>query len=227
MGSEKFDKATAADKYTVTNVANRYSPNRYRNYHHPVPVDSNHKHISDWITLEAGQFYPVESTHMEWTGSHDHHTVSVEFEKKGDFKHHHKSKEVQLLEIDTGMDYETFNITSVSPMGGKFQIMFVNPKYDKDVKGSLRTITSREVKDNDSATNIRWAVQDFYGRWDTWGTWVDVKKYETNDKFETVDSDSTQIVYTVKVMRAIDQKGFTSATILKAKTTTSTITISE
>ena len=39
--------------------------------------------------------------HLEYTGSHDHHTVSVEFEKTGDFKHHHKSKEVQLLEIDS------------------------------------------------------------------------------------------------------------------------------
>ena len=97
------------------------------------------------------------------------------------------------------MVHETFNITSKNAMGGKFQIMFVNPKYSKDVKDSKRTITSREVKDNDSAWSIRQAVQDFYGRWDTWGTNVEVTMYETNDKFETVESGSTQIVYAVKV----------------------------
>ena len=163
--------------------------------------------------------------HLEYTGG-DHASVGVEFEKTGDFKHNQKSKEVQVLEIDTGMDHETFNITVKKAMGGKFQMMFVNPKYNKDVKNSKRTVTSREVKDNDSAHNIRRALCDFYCSNQIWGSNVEVKKYETNDKFETVESGSTQIVYTVKVLKAIDGDGFTSATVLKKKGTTSDIAMS-
>ena len=134
---------------------------------------------------------------------------------------------MQVLEIDTAMDFETFNITVKKAMGGKFKMMFINPKYDKDVKNSARTVTTREVKDNDSANNIRRALCDFYCKGDIWGSNLEVKKYETNDKFETVDSDSTQIVYAVRVMRAIDGDGFTSATVLKNKGTTSEITLSD
>ena len=105
-------------------------------------------------------------------------------------------------------------------------MMFVNPKYNKDVKNSKRTVTTREVKDNDSASNIRRALCDFYCSHQIWGSNVEVKKYETNDKFETVEKDSTQIVYAVRIKKAIDGNGFTSATIVKNKATTSTITIS-
>ena len=119
VGTEKFQKATAADKYTVTNIAYNYAYKRYRTYHHPVPNTQSSKWISDWVTLEKGQYYPVEGTHMEYTGDRDHHTVSVEFEKTGTFKHHHKSKEVQLVDINSGMDFETFNITVKNAMGGK------------------------------------------------------------------------------------------------------------
>lgn len=95
----KWDKATATDKYTLSNVAYRYSWKGYREYHEPVPKDSSHKWISDWITLEKDQFYKVDSTHMEWSGSHDHATISVEFEKadpklNATTYHHHTSKEV-------------------------------------------------------------------------------------------------------------------------------------
>jgi len=83
------------------------------------------------------------------------------------------------------------------------------------------------VKDNDAASSIQWAVQDFYGRWDTWGTSVSVTKLETNDKYETVEKDGTQIVYQVSVTKAISDKGFAAATIVKAKGTTSDIKISD
>jgi hypothetical protein len=213
-------------------IANRNSWGGYREYHHPVPsTETAKKWISDWITLEANEFYKVESLHIEYTGSHDHHTVSVEYEKdsiavNATTNHHHASKEVQILEIDSGMDFETFNITVSASMGGKYQIMFVNPRYDSSNKKSPRTVTSREVTDNASASQVRWAIQDFYGSGYTVGSWVDVKKYETNDAFETVESGATKFVYTAKVMRAIDGPGWSSATIIKNKATTSTIAIS-
>ena len=224
MGTTKFAKETAADKYTTATTAGRYSAVGYRQYHHPIPEGSSHKWVSDWITLEKGEYYQVESTHLEYSHS-DHATVSVEFEKTGDFKHHHKSKAVQVLEIDPASDFETFNVTVKGAMGGKFQFMFVNPKYDASNKHSKRTYTSRSVKDNDSANNIRWALRDFYAH--VWGTDVTVKKLSVNDKFETVDKDATQTVYTVKIVRAISGDGFTSATVIKAKGTTSTITIGD
>jgi hypothetical protein len=86
--------------------------------------------------------------------------------------------------------------------------MFVNPVYDASNRWSPKTVQSREIKDNDSTNNIRYACNDFYGHWTIWGSDTAVTKYETNDAFETVDSGATQTVYTVRVKKAINAAGF-------------------
>jgi hypothetical protein len=62
----------------------RWSGHGYRDYHH-VPADEDDearygKYVTDWLALEAGEYYYLEGMALEWTGG-DHHTVSVEFEK--------------------------------------------------------------------------------------------------------------------------------------------------
>jgi len=128
LSSTKWDKAKK-DEYKMDMINYRYGWTSWRHYHHPQTEGSSNKWVSDWITLEKDQYYKIESAHLEWTGRHDHSTVSVEFEKADTKAHHHATKEVQLLEVDSGMDHEKFNITVKNAMGGKFQITFVNPKY--------------------------------------------------------------------------------------------------
>mmetsp|Transcript_466 Transcript_466/g.685 ORF Transcript_466/g.685 Transcript_466/m.685 type:complete len:87 (-) Transcript_466:1180-1440(-) len=86
----------------MTEINRRNSATGWRQYHAPADETSSHKWVSDWITLEAGEFYKVEGFHGEYTNG-DHATVSVEYEKSsisvtvGDktSNHHHASKEVQ------------------------------------------------------------------------------------------------------------------------------------
>jgi len=200
LSSTKWDKSKN-DAYTMDQINIRSSWTNWRQYNHEIVADNiaSNKWISDWITLEANEYYKIEGVHGEHTGSHDHATVSVEYETNdisvtvGDKKsnHHHASKEVQILEVNNKIVYEQFNITVKGSMGGKFQIMFVNPKYDSSNKNSKRTITSREVTDNSNTWGIKYAVQDFYGRGDIWGSAVDVTKLSVNDKFETVEEGAT------------------------------------
>ena len=199
---------------------------RWRDYNLPQVDGHSNKWTSDWITLEKDQFYKVESFHGEYTGE-DHATVSVEFEKTGTgaAKHHHATKEVQVLEVNNEIVYEKFNITVKNAMGGKFQIMFVNPKYDSSDKNSPKTITSRSIKDNDSENNFRYAIRDFYLNWRIWGSDIEVKKYSVNDEMETVTSGATKTVYEARVKKSIKDVGFAQAAIIKAKTTTSDIEI--
>ena len=104
----------------------------WREYHQPQDTTSSNKWQSDWIALEAGEYYQVIGQHGEYTGSHDHATVSVEFEKTGTTGHHHATKETQLLEVVNEIEYERFNITVKNSSGGKFKMVFVNPNYDPE-----------------------------------------------------------------------------------------------
>ena len=75
---------------------------------------------------------------IEYTGA-DHFTVSVEFEKADTHGMHHSAKEVQILDFQNDIQYETFNITIANQHGGDFKIRFVNPRYDESVSGSIRS----------------------------------------------------------------------------------------
>ena len=86
-------------------------------------------------------------------------------------------------------------------------MVFVNPLYNPDDKNSARTITSRECDDNSGNSCIRGALEDFY--WTVWGSGMEVNQYQTNDAYETVESDHTQLVYNCRVKRSISGAGFT------------------
>jgi hypothetical protein len=116
------------------------------------------------------------------------------------------------VQVNNEIEFERFNITVKSAMGGTFQLLFVNPKYDPTNRNSPKTITTRSVKDNDSASAVRRALGDFFWRGDIWGSDIEVTKLNTNDKFETAEGDAiTQIVFQVRVKRSIPSASFTSA----------------
>lgn len=132
-----------------------------------------------------------------------------------------------MLEVKNELVQEQFNCTVKNAMGGSFQFRFMNPKYDPTDKHSVRYVDSRAIKDNDSTNNWRYAIRDFYLNHRIWGSDVTVTKYSVNDKFETVakSADATMTVYNVLVKRSIADVGFTSASIIKPKATTSEIVV--
>jgi hypothetical protein len=54
---------------------------------------SSNKKISDWVSLTAGEYYYIESYHLEGSGG-DHFAAAVEIEKSDAAGHHHAMKEV-------------------------------------------------------------------------------------------------------------------------------------
>ena len=188
ISNEKFDK-TKTDAYTMTRTNIRHWATRWRHYNFPQETGHSNTWTSDWITLEKDAFYKVDGFHGEYSGG-DHSTVSVEFEKTGTTGMHHASKEVQLLEVKNEIVYEQFNITVKNAHGGKYQIMFVNPKYDASDRNSPKTVLTREITDNTDVNSVRRAVRDFYGNWRIWSSDLEVTKHSTDDNFETQTDES-------------------------------------
>ena len=60
LGKTKWSKAKS-DAYTMTETNVRHSASTWRNYNLPQDPNSSHKWQSDWITLEKGEFYKIES----------------------------------------------------------------------------------------------------------------------------------------------------------------------
>jgi len=140
---------------------------------------------------------------------------------------HHATKEVQFLEIKNEVVFEKFNITIKNGNGGNFQVRFVNPLYDSTVTGSVRLWTSGLIKDNE--TN-RWIVRqqlvDYFNT--IWGSNIEVFVRTTDDNFNDVAASvATQRVFQVRVVRNIAQKSYSTASIVLATGTTSTIAIAE
>jgi len=136
MDETKF-AAPSADAVAWTTLANEGSNRGWRNYLLPPTMDptTENTYVSDWISLEAGEYYQLKGEAMHWDGT-DHWTVSVEFEKASTEGHHHSNKAVQRLQIENEIEFEKFNITVKNAHGGKYQMKFVNPLYDPNVRGS-------------------------------------------------------------------------------------------
>ena len=106
---------------TVTEVAARHWAIEWRHYFvTPEAADIN-QYITQWIPMQAGEFYKIEGFMMEWNGN-DHFTVSVEFEQASTAGHHHAVKEIQEMRIDQTNVAEIFDIVVDSPTGGNFKI---------------------------------------------------------------------------------------------------------
>ena len=89
-----------ANRNAPTEILNKNAIGGWRDYLLPPPANSEHKWISDWVSLEKDEYYFIEGFAMETSGN-DHFTTSVEFEKAVASPHHHARKEIQVLTVDT------------------------------------------------------------------------------------------------------------------------------
>lgn len=101
---------------------------------------------------------------------------------------------------------------------------FVNPKYDPADRRSIRIWSSGWISDNDAA---HWVSHKIRGYWNSvWGSYLAVEKFNTDDDFNTVDSDHTQVVYRCTVTRLVTGgPTFSQASVVPKAGTTSTITV--
>ena len=169
--------------------------------------ESISQYQSEWIPMEAGEFYKIEGFQMEY-GTNDHFTVSVEFEQEDTTGHHHANKEVQILSIDPANVAEKFNITVLNPVGGKFTIKFINPLYDPTNKRSVQIWTSDTITDNGSIWHVRSKIVRYFSS--IFGTNISVLRtlYDANDAETTSNNEMVKIVYTVEMLRQINGPTF-------------------
>jgi len=82
--------------------------------------------VSDWIALEEGKYYKMESLHKD-TGGDSHHTVSVEIETADSTGHHAARREQQYLEITNDDVPEKWTIEIQGIDDGMYKLNFVHP----------------------------------------------------------------------------------------------------
>jgi hypothetical protein len=120
----------------------------------------NADRISDWIALEGGRKYYIESAHLNGHGG-DHFSTGVEIEQETlNPSHPRNVKEVQKLSFHTEDTRETHRLTiTYAETGvideGTFRIQFTNPN---DLKRSV----SDELRTNNSARNIRDGIKGYF-----------------------------------------------------------------
>ena len=135
LDQTKFNKTTPVEP-ARSQIAIRHFASYWRDYYMTPDPDSSTQYQSEWIALEEGEFYSIESFAGEYTGT-DHHAVSVEYEQADTAGHHHAGKQIQLLEVNPENTVEKFNITVENANGGSYQIRFLNPLYDSANRRSV------------------------------------------------------------------------------------------
>ena len=217
----KFAKDADATS-TMTEVAYHYGNTGWRRYHLDPTVETynnvaNKKYVSDWISLEAGDYHEIESYTMHW--HHDtHSTAAVEFEKEDSSGHHHSNKEIQILEVTNDITYEEYDITVANPnKGGRYQIILTNPNFIDGAEGNdgKRQWVSDYIYDNWDGWRMCWKLQHYYINFQGGSRCSSSVKYMNDSDEEVSKGDATKWVYNVKVNGAIIGKGFSSWTVLQ------------
>ena len=198
---------------TLAEVASRHWETEWRHYFITPEVDDINQYITEWVPLQAGEFYKIEGYMMEWTSS-DHFTVSVEFEQADSTSHHHATKEIQKFSIEQTNVAEIFEISISGDLGGSYKIQFVNPKYDPESKEWDMFWRSELISDDCSAGTMYDHISDYFSS--VWGSNISVVKTMYND-LDTATTDTAlavRSVYTVEVLKRIDGPSHNSAAIL-------------
>ena len=95
--------------------------------------------------------------------------------------HHHAKKEIQVLSIDPPNVFEEFEVTVLGPTGGSYIVMFINPLFDPNVRGSQLTWMSDPIADDASASTVQSKLRKYFTAF--WGSEIYVFKtdYDEND----------------------------------------------
>jgi hypothetical protein len=129
------------------------------------------------------------------------------------------------LSIDPTNVQEKFRITVSGANGSKYNIKFINPRYDPDNRNSVQVWTTRELTDNDSAARVRQQIVRYF--YSIWGSNISVEKQGYNaDDIETDDSELTvKTVYTISVLKQINGPSFSMASVVMADNGSSSVSI--
>lgn len=186
----------------------------YRNY-----FTTDGARVSKWINLTKDEYYYIELKHIQYTGG-DHATVSLEIEdlEQPVDGHHHSMREIQRLYIDQSLIRDKTNITILNPDGGTFTLTFINPK-DSSVT------VSAPINTNGTAGDVYNAVRTFYGN--VWSAPISVTKemYDENDTLTYNVKLSVKSIFTISLLRSINQASSNQITVKKTSTSSITVTL--
>jgi len=176
-----------------------------------MDTTSTVKHISDWISLEAGQSYYILGKYGEWT-SMEHFTVSVEINPTDGVNQTHPlaTTTMQQIAMDQINTNEQWSLTISSADTGSYKLNFLNPTTKP-----ASYWQSEAVKANANAGGFKSAIIGYYSKF--FGTDIDVT-LQMFDATSTLTTDSTQATtyfYTVSVRKMINGYSINAATITK------------
>jgi hypothetical protein len=98
----------------------------------------NMDRISEWVSLEAGSKYYVESAHLNgWGGNHFSTGVEIEQQELNP-NHPRNVKEVQKIGFHTADVREMHRLTINNPDEGTFRMQFTSPELKRSVSDELR-----------------------------------------------------------------------------------------
>lgn len=168
------------------------------------------KRHSEWIALEEGQHYYIESHHVEGGGG-DHVSVAVEIEQTAVVGHHHAIKEIQYLGIDTANKRDTMRITIENVDEGQYILTLKDP-----TSGDMTTSSAITV--GCSTSSLRNAIVGHYYEYLGSNILVERFMYDVNGTETESKSDATKFVYNVTTKKLIE--GSSLNTVYVSKTTT-------
>lgn len=99
-------------------------------------VDGRNR-ISDWVTLQEGQHYYIESHHVEGTGG-DHFSVAVEINQTEIVGHHHAIREIQYVGIKSQDQRDTIRFTIDNPDDGEFKLILMSTSGKTYTSGAIK-----------------------------------------------------------------------------------------
>lgn len=159
---------------------------------------TNSQHRSDWISLVKGKSYSMLGKHVEYTGD-DHFTVSVEYEAEtpSPTNHHQITKASQTFEIQNDDLPEKWTLTVEKSDGLTYKINIMDETGSKPVNWQ-----SKEIKTNDSTTNFKNAIKDFYKKF---GSDIDITRADLDaaGAATTTANLIVKYVYTCSLKRRI------------------------
>lgn len=152
--------------------------------------------ISDWVSLEAGKKYYIESAYLEYNW-YEHFSTGVEIEQEVlNANHPRNVKEVQKLSFSTKDQRESHRLTITNPAGefdeGTFRLQFKNP--DLEAKRSSSDL-SGDIKATSSENEFRDKIKPYFNSVGL-NTQVTKKTYDAEDN-ETSHNEKDKIVKTV------------------------------
>jgi len=214
-----MDFTTPYDATTpVTHSLERIGYTHNIDWRHWHNIRSDSSPISDWIPLEEGKYYAMETLMRSWGGD-SHYTLSVEIETTDSTGHPNARRAQQYLEITNDDVPEIWTLTVEGIDDGMYKLNFVHPTTSE-------TWQSDELYANMSANDFKWVIDEYFWQ-DPWWTGIDVTVEYYDDTDTLLDSaDGTEVksIYTVQALRRFESYTFSSVTVL-IDSTAATITV--